>query len=79
MTQWQSECIFHIPSSTTDLREGQLDTPDLTLVAETVLSDGLEFSITSYGISIGTHDMTRSTLLISGRRVLTDGPTRRLR
>ena len=38
---------FHIPSSTTDLGEGELDTPHLALVAQAVLADSLEFSITS--------------------------------
>jgi hypothetical protein len=37
---------LHIPSSTTDLGEGELDTPHLALVAQTELADGLEFSIT---------------------------------
>ena len=34
-----------VPSSTTDLGEGQLDTPDLTLVAETILADELQLGI----------------------------------
>jgi hypothetical protein len=39
--------FFHIPSSTTDLGEGELDTPHLTLVAQAVLADNLEFRVTS--------------------------------
>lgn len=35
-----------IPSSTTDLGQGQQDTPDLTLVAETILANKLQFGIT---------------------------------
>jgi hypothetical protein len=37
--------ICPIPSSTTNLGEGELDTPDLTLVAETVLSNELQFGV----------------------------------
>ena len=35
-----------IPGSTTDLGQGELDTPDLTLVAQTVLADDLQFGVT---------------------------------
>ena len=41
-----SNWVLHIPSSTTNLGEGELDTPDLTLVAETVLADSLQFGVT---------------------------------
>ena len=41
-----TDCSLHVPSSTTDLGEGELDTPHLALVAQTELADGLEFSIT---------------------------------
>ena len=34
-----------IPGSTTDLREGELDAPDLTLVAETILANNLELRV----------------------------------
>ena len=79
-----SHCIFpfppeHIPSSTTNLGQGKLDTPHLTLVAQAVLADNLQFRVTSTNrLGTETHDINRSTLLISGRRVLTDEPTRRL-
>lgn len=36
---------LRIPGSTTNLGESQLDTPDLTLVAETILSDNLQFGV----------------------------------
>lgn len=36
-----------VPGSTTNLGEGELDTPDLTLVAETVLADSLQLGIAS--------------------------------
>jgi len=35
-----------VTSSTTDLRESELDTPHLTLVAETVFADDLQFGVT---------------------------------
>ncbi|KAH9824561.1 40S ribosomal protein S9-B [Teratosphaeria destructans] len=35
-----------IPGSTTDLGEGELDTPHLTLVAQTVLADNLQLGVT---------------------------------
>lgn len=38
---------LHIPSSTTNLRQGKLDTPNLTLVAQAVLADNLQFRVTS--------------------------------
>jgi hypothetical protein len=34
-----------LPSSTTDLGQSQLDSPDLALVAETILADELQLSI----------------------------------
>jgi hypothetical protein len=36
----------HLPSSTTNLGKGELDTPHLTLVAETELADSLQFGVT---------------------------------
>lgn len=37
---------MHIPGSTTNLGEGELDTPHLTLVAQTVLSNELQLGVT---------------------------------
>jgi hypothetical protein len=34
-----------IPGGTTDLRESELDTPDLTLVAKTILADEFQFGV----------------------------------
>jgi hypothetical protein len=69
-----------IPSSTTDLGQSKLDTPHLTLVTQAVLADNLQFRVTrKTALGTRTHDINRSTLLISGRRVLTDEPTRKLR
>lgn len=42
-----ADCSSNIPSSTTDLGEGELDTPHLALVAQAELADSLELSITS--------------------------------
>jgi hypothetical protein len=36
----------NIPSSTTDLGEGEQHAPHLALVAQTILADGLEFGVT---------------------------------
>ena len=41
-----------IPGSTTDLGEGELDAPDLTLVAETVLADSLQLSVAGCTLDI---------------------------
>ena len=38
--------ISGLPGSTTNLGEGELDTPHLTLVAETVLADDLQLGVT---------------------------------
>ena len=42
----------NIPGSTTDLGEGELDAPDLTLVAETVLADSLQLSVAGCTLDI---------------------------
>ena len=36
---------MNVPSSTTNLGEGKLDTPDLSLVAETILANELQFRV----------------------------------
>jgi hypothetical protein len=36
---------MYLPGSTTDLGEGKLDTPDFTLVSETVLANELQFGV----------------------------------
>ena len=40
------------PGSTTDLREGELDAPDLTLVAETELANSLQLSVAGCTLDI---------------------------
>jgi hypothetical protein len=42
----------NIPSGTTDLGEGELDAPDLTLVAETVLANSLQLSVAGCTLDI---------------------------
>lgn len=37
--------IESLPGSTTNLREGELDTPDFTLVAESILSNELQLRV----------------------------------
>ena len=39
--------VKYAPSSTTDLGQSELDTPDLALVAQAVLADNLQFRVTS--------------------------------
>lgn len=43
---------MNIPSGTTNLGEGELDTPDLTLVAETVFTNGLQLSVAGCTLDI---------------------------
>ena len=40
------------PGSTTDLGEGELDAPDLTLVAETELANSLQLSVAGCTLDI---------------------------
>lgn len=41
-----------IPGSTTNLGEGELDTPDLTLVAETILANELQLGVPNRSMSV---------------------------
>jgi hypothetical protein len=53
-TGWEKP---NIPGSTADFRQRELYAPDLTLIAETVFADGLEFGVTvgrENGRSTGT-------------------------
>lgn len=67
-----------VPSSTSNLGESQLDTPDLSLVAETIFTDNLQFGIAEEKLDEGTTDISRDKLLLSGQDGHTDEPTRRL-
>jgi hypothetical protein len=44
--------VISIPSSTTNLGKGELNTPHLTLVAKTVLADDLQFGVTIEGLGV---------------------------
>lgn len=66
-----------IPGSTTDLGEGELDTPDLTLVAETVLANNLQLRVPVLLLIPTFHDLNRDELVFSGLwMILTDERTR---
>jgi hypothetical protein len=41
-----------LPSSTTDLGQGELDTPDLTLVAQAILADHLQLGVTVWDCGV---------------------------
>jgi hypothetical protein len=60
---------LYLPSGTTNLGESKLDTPDLTLVAQTVLSNELQLRITIWAWSVFeiTYDLSRDKLVLSGR------------
>lgn len=56
----------NIPGSTTNLGQGELDTPDLTLVAETVLSNELQLGVTIILSQVSfriTNDLSRELAL----------------
>ena len=60
----------NIPGSTTDLGQSELDTPDLTLVTETVLADTLQLRVPiSRVLTTSSIDMNRasSSSVASGR------------
>ena len=44
-----------IPGSTTDLGEGEHDTPHLTLIPETILADDLKFRVPVAGRLVRSH------------------------
>lgn len=71
---------LNLPGSTTDLGQSQLDTPDLTLVAQTIFADELELSIPNPTLTNDVPDMKRSTLALSGlagQSIRTDELTRK--
>jgi hypothetical protein len=37
--------VKSIPGSTTNLREGELDAPDFTLITQTILADEFQFGV----------------------------------
>ena len=65
------------PSGTTDLGQSQLDTPDLTLVAQTIFADELQLRVPTQGLTKCPRHK-RSTLSLSGHgNVRTDERTRK--
>lgn len=44
-----------LPGSTTDLGQSELDTPDLTLVLQTILANELQLGVTTQWMSVGMH------------------------
>lgn len=44
---------FSIPSSTSNLGQGKLNTPDFALVAEAIFANNFQFGVTSEGIMLG--------------------------
>lgn len=55
----------NLPGSTTDLGEGQLDAPDLALVAQTILANELKLSVPVPSLTDCPRHK-RSTLSLSG-------------
>ena len=61
-------CEGDSPSSTTNLGQSQTDSPDLTLVAQAILSNELQLRVTIMLCqSRVTIDLNRVKLLFSGR------------
>lgn len=79
-----NECSSLLPSSTTNFGQGELDTPDLTLVAQTVFTDDLQFGVARFreGRMLDTRDISdisrENKLMLSGQDTRTDEPTRML-
>jgi hypothetical protein len=59
----QLEC--NLPGSTTNLGQSQLDSPDLALVAETILANELQLSVPSPPLT-NCPRLKQSTLSLSG-------------
>lgn len=72
---WQNEGV---PGSTTDFRQCELYAPDLSLVAETIPANNLQFGVA--GELLGsTEDISRGKLMLSGQETRTDEQTRKLK
>lgn len=69
----------HKPGSTTDLGQGEHDTPHLALVAKAIFADNLQLRISDDSSQWVVCDLSRDKLMLSGREILTDERTRRLR
>jgi len=66
-----------VPSSTSNLGQSELDTPDLSLVSQTIFTDDLEFGV-AVEVLERTIDLGRDKLLLSGLEEHTDERTRML-
>ena len=69
---------YSIPGSTTNLGQGEHNTPHLTLVAETIFANDLQFGVSDEE-SVRCNDISRGKLVLSGRVILTNERTRKLR
>ncbi len=66
-----------IPGSASNFGQSKLDTPDFSLVAETIFTDDLQLGIAIVMLE-ETIDISRDKLLLSGQDGRTDEPTRML-
>ncbi len=66
-----------IPGSTSNLGQSKLDTPDFSLVSQTIFADDLEFGVAVEALE-RTIDVSRDKLLLSGLEERTDELTRML-
>jgi hypothetical protein len=66
-----------VPSSPTNLRQGELDAPHLSLVAETIFAHSLQLGVTGRW-SEAPKDISRDELVLSGRGRRTDEQIRTL-
>lgn len=66
-----------LPSSTSNLGQSKLDTPDLSLVSQTIFTDDLEFGV-AVEVLERTIDLSRGKQLLSGLEEHTDERTRML-
>jgi hypothetical protein len=78
------DVVSFLPSSTTDFGQSELDTPDLTLVAQTVFTDDLQLGVARFreGRMLDTRDISdisrENKLMLSGQDTRTDEPIRML-
>jgi len=52
---------LYVPSCTTDLGEGEHDAPHLTLVAETIFANSLQFSVAAHDVNAMNQRLERRT------------------
>src|SRR4051812_21176678 len=67
-------CCKYLPGGTTNLGQSQLDSPDLALVAETILADELQLGITNPTLTSDSDiSGARSRSVASGYHIQTSG------